>query len=289
VVTSAGFCIVNNVAIGAAYLKNTYRDQIKKIAIVDFDVHHGNGTEEIVQMLKGKPFKHSIQTEKMGTFINKQNKRLNWLDFDDPKNVLFVSTHLYFEDDPKVFYPYTGGLDNNTLKEDKIYPGGILNIPFGPKNNNPGDYKAIFKAKLIPRLHKFKPDLIMISAGFDGHEYEYINKGKMKLNEFDFAYITQQIQFLANKYCNGRVVSVLEGGYNVSTGLVSSFAQSAFFHARFLNLSINMFHCYDVNLTGMKRKYDIQDDQESIDKLNKSKIKAKKSDKKNDGIDDDED
>ena len=287
--TSGGFCIVNNVCIGAAYAKYKYKKEIKKIAIIDFDVHHGNGTEEIVQMLKGKPFKHSIQTENMGTFINKQYKRLNWLDFDDAKNVLFVSTHLYFEDNPKIFYPYTGGLDNNTPKEDEIYPGGILNIPFGTKNNNPLEYRSIFKAKLIPRMNKFKPDLIMISAGFDGHEYEYINKGKMKLNEFDFAYITQQIQFLANRHCNGRVVSVLEGGYNVSTGLVSSFAQSAFFHARFLNLSINMFHCYDVNLTGMKRKYDIQDEQDSIDKLNKSKIKAKKSDKKNDGIDDDED
>ena len=82
-------------------------------------------------------------------------------------------------------------------------------------------------------MNKFKPDLIMISAGFDGHEYEYINKGKMKLNEFDFAYITQQIQMLANKHCNGRVVSVLEGGYNVSTGLVSSFAQSVFFKCFF--------------------------------------------------------
>ena len=281
---SSGFCIVNNVCIGAAYAKYKYKNDIKKIAIIDFDVHHGNGTEEIVQMLKGKPFKTSISSDKMGTFINKQTKRLNWLDFDDAKNVLFVSTHLYFEDNPRLFYPYTGGLDNNTQKDDEIYPGGILNIPFGPKNNNPLEYRNIFKMKLVPRLHKFKPDLIMISAGFDGHEYEYINKGKMKLNEFDFAYITQQIQFLANKFCNGRVVSVLEGGYNVSTGLVSSFAQSAYFHARFLNSSINMFHCFDVNLTGMKRKYDIQDDQES----NKSKIKAKKSDKKHDGIDDDD-
>ena len=277
--TSGGFCIVNNIAIGAAYAKFRYRNEIKKIAIIDFDVHHGNGTEEIVQMLKGKPFKHTIQTENMGTFINKQNKRLNWLDFDDAKNVLFVSTHLYFEDNPKLFYPYTGGLDNNTPKEDEIYPGGILNIPFGPKNNSPMDYRNIFKTKLIPRLHKFKPDLIMISAGFDGHENEYINKGKMKLNEFDFAFITQQIQFIANKYCNGRVVSVLEGGYNVSSGLVSSFAQSAFFHARFLNSSINMFHCYDFKLTGIKRKYEIQDNMENFEKINKIKTKIKKIDK----------
>ena len=277
VITSSGFCIVNNICIGAAYAKYKYKNEIKKIAIVDFDVHHGNGTEEIVQMLKGKPFKHSIHTEKMGTFINKQYKRLNWLDFDDAKNVLFISTHLYFEDNPKIFYPYTGGLDNNTPKEDEIYPGGILNIPFGPKNNNPGEYRSIFKTKLLPRLTKFKPDLIMISAGFDGHENEYINKGKMKLNEFDFAYITQQIQFIANKYCNGRVVSVLEGGYNVSSGLVSSFAQSAFFHARFLNSSINMFHFSESKISGMKRNHDNEDD--LYGKISKNKLKVRKNDK----------
>ena len=101
----------------------------------------------------------------------------------------------------------------------------------------------------------------------------------MKLNEFDFAFITQQIQFIANKYCNGRVVSVLEGGYNVSSGLVSSFAQSAFFHARFLNSSINMFHCYDFKLTGIKRKYEIQDNMENFEKINKIKTKIKKIDK----------
>ena len=278
VITSSGFCIVNNVCIGAAYAKYKYKNEIQKIAIVDFDVHHGNGTEEIVQMLKGKPFKHTIQTERMGTFINKQNKRLNWLDFDDAKNILFISTHLYFEENPKIFYPYTGGLENNTTKEDEIYPGGILNIPFGPKNNNPQEYRNIFKSKLLPRLHKFKPNLIMISAGFDGHENEYINKGKMKLNEFDFAYITQQIQFIANKYCNGRVVSVLEGGYNVSSGLVSSFAQSAFFHARFLNSSINMFQYPETKLSGMKRNYEMNDDEVSGNK-SKNKLKIRKNDK----------
>ena len=68
VVTSSGFCIVNNVAIGAAYLKNTYRNQIKKIAIVDFDVHHGNGTEEIIQMLNYKKFSKSFSFEKNGFF-----------------------------------------------------------------------------------------------------------------------------------------------------------------------------------------------------------------------------
>ena len=279
IVTSIGFCIVNNVAIGAAYAKYKYKNDINKIAIIDFDVHHGNGTEEIIQMLTGKTFIDSSISEKNATFITRTNKRLNWLDFDDGKNILFISTHVYNEDNPKVFYPYTGSVENNTHKESDLYPGGILNVPFGVKNNNPKEYRNILKAKIIPRLYKFKPDLIFISAGFDGHENEIINQGRMQLNEFDFAYITQQIQFVANKFCKGRIISVLEGGYNVSTGIVSSFAQSAFVHARFLNLSINMFHCYDVKLSGTKRKYDLSEDNEAYDKINKGKIKPRRSDR----------
>ena len=277
--TSMGFCIVNNVAIGAAYAKYKYKNDINRIAIVDFDVHHGNGTEEIIQMLTGKIFNDKSVSDRNVTIISKTKRRLNWLDFDDAKNILFISTHVFIEDDPKTFYPYTGGVDTNTYKDSDLYPGGILNIPFGPKNNNPKEYKNVLKSKIIPRLYKFKPDLVFISAGFDGHENEVINQKKMQLTEFDFAYITQQIQFVANKFCKGRVVSVLEGGYNVSTGLISSFAQSAFVHTRFLNLSINMFHCYDVKLTGNKRKYEISEENEIFDKINKVKTKPRRSDR----------
>ena len=279
ILTSMGFCIVNNVAIGVAYAKYKYKNDISKIAIIDFDVHHGNGTEEIIQMLTGKFFYDNYSNGKHGTLIAKNKKRLNWLDFDDAKNILFVSTHVYNEENPRIFYPYTGSIETNTKKDSDLFPGGILNVPFGPKNNNPHDYKSILRAKIIPRLYKFKPDLIFISAGFDGHENEYINQGRMKLTEFDFAYITQQIQFVANKFSKGRVISVLEGGYNVSTGLVSSFAQSAFTHARFLNSSINMFYCYDVKLSGIKRKYEIQDEIEVFDKINKIKGKPRRSER----------
>ena len=95
----------------------------------------------------------------------------------------------------------------------------------------------------------------------------------MFLNEFDYAFITQQIQFVANIFCNGRVISVLEGGYNISTGIISSFSQSVFTHARFLNLSLNMFNCYDVKLTGLKRKYEMDDDVAIFYKINKSRNK----------------
>jgi acetoin utilization deacetylase AcuC-like enzyme len=280
ILTSMGFCIVNNVAIGVAYAKYKYKNDINRIAIVDFDVHHGNGTEEIIQMLTGKEFTDSCITDRNNKIFTKTTKKLNFLDFDDPKNILFISTHVYSEEDPKIFYPYTGSTENNTNKESILYPGGILNVPFGAKNNNPKEYRSVLKAKIIPRLYKFKPDLIFISAGFDGHENELINQGLMQLTEFDFAYLTQQIQFVANKFCKGRIISVLEGGYNVSTGLISSFAQSAFVHTRFLNLSINMFYCYDVKLTGVKRKNDITDEIEVFDKfINKGKLKPRRSDR----------
>ena len=279
VVTSAGFCIVNNVAIGAAYLKNTYRDKIKKIAIVDFDVHHGNGTEEIIQMLNYKKFSKSFQYEKNGFFTVEDIKQINWLDFDDAKNILFISTHIYDKANEKKFYPYSGGTGTNSEKQSPLYPGGILNIPFGFKNNLPYEYRNVFRSKVIPRLCKFKPDFIFISAGFDGHENESINQHHMSLNEFDFAFITEQIQFVANKYAEGRVVSVLEGGYNVSTGLISSFAQSALTHARFMNSSVNMYQCFDVKLTGIKRKYELEDEMNIYNKNNKVKNKPRRSER----------
>ena len=98
----------------------------------------------------------------------------------------------------------------------------------------------------------------------------------MSLNEFDFAFITQQIQFVANKFSKGRVVSVIEGGYNVSTGLISSFAQSTFTHARFMNLIINLVQCFDVKLSRLKRKYKMDDETDIYNKVNKNKNKPRR-------------
>ena len=81
----------------------------------------------------------------------------------------------------------------------------------------------------------------------------------------------------ANKFYNGRVVSVLEGWYNISSGLISSFAQSVFTHARFLNLGLNIFQCYDIKLSGLKRKYEMNDDMEIFDKINKCRNKIYKN------------
>ena len=274
-ITSSGFCIVNNVAIGAAYTKNKYRNEIKKIAIFDFDIHHGNGTEEIIQMLNYKSFIKTFEYDNKYSINTKYIKQINWFDSDDAKNILFISSHIYDEENPNSFYPYSGGTESNTTKDSVLYPGGIYNIPFGLKKNVSYEYRNIMRTKVIPRLYKFKPDIIFLSAGFDGHENEIINQHNMHLNEFDYAFITRQIQFVANKFCNGRVVSILEGGYNISAGLVSSFAQSVFTHARFLNLSLNMFQCSDIKLSGLKRKYEMNDDKETFEKSNKSRYKIK--------------
>ena len=266
--TSLGFCLVNNVAIGAAYAKNKYRNDIKKIVIFDFDVHNGNGTQEIVQMLDNKIFEKKFKYDKVCELTTKKIKQINWSDEDDAKNVLFISTHIY-DPEKNNFYPYEGNFIKNTTKKNKIYPGGILNIPFYPKKNISEEYINIFKTEVIPRIYEFKPDLIFLSAGFDAHENEIINQNYMSLTEFDYAFITQQMQFIANKFCYGKLISVLEGGYNLSTGIISSFAQSVFTHARFLSSSLNMFQNYNIKLTGNKRKYD--DDDIIDEEINKNK------------------
>ena len=230
-------------------------------------------------MLNYKKFQKSFQYEKNGYFTVGDTKQINWYDFDDAKNILFISTHIYDKANEKKFYPYSGGTETNTVKTSNLYPGGILNIPFGFKNNLPYEYRNVIRSKVIPRLYKFKPDFIFISAGFDGHENETINQHHMSLNEFDFAFITQQIQFVANKFAEGRVVSVLEGGYNVSTGIISSFAQSALTHARFMSLSINMYQCFDVKLTKIKRKYEMEDEMNIYNKNNKVKNKPRRSER----------
>ena len=257
--TSSGFCLVNNIAIGAAYAKNKYRNEIVKVAIFDFDVHHGNGTEEIVQMLNSKTFEKKFVYEKLCELKTRNIKQINWSDGDDAKNVLYISTHIFNEEKNKNknnFYPFTGSTESNTNKISPVYPGGIYNIPIVPKNNliTGNEYRNIIKTKVIPRLYEFKPDIIFLSAGFDCHENEMINEKYISLNEFDYAFITQQIQFVANKFCKGRVISVLEGGYNISAIIISSFGQSVFTHTRFLNQSLNMFQVKDVKFTGFKRE-----------------------------------
>lgn len=159
---SMGFCVFNNVAIATRYAIEKYG--LERVALIDFDVHHGNGTE--------------------AAFVN------------DP-HVLMCS---FFQ---HPFYPYSGleGGDN------------MVNIPL-PASTSGKVVREMIKKIWIPRLQEFKPQLIVISAGFDAHREDDL--GQMGLVEDDYVWITQQLMAIAKEYCDGKIVSCLEGGYNLS-------------------------------------------------------------------------
>jgi acetoin utilization deacetylase AcuC-like enzyme len=159
---SMGFCVFNTIAIAIRYALEQY--DLDRVAVIDFDVHHGNGTE--------------------AAFI------------DDP-HVLMCS---FFQ---HPFYPYSGleGGDN------------MVNIPL-PANTSGKVVREMISKIWIPRLQEFKPQLIMISAGFDAHREDDL--GQMGLVEDDYVWITQQLMNVANQTCEGKIVSCLEGGYNLS-------------------------------------------------------------------------
>ena len=161
---AAGFCILNNIAIGAKYLLDRYK--YRRVAIIDFDVHHGNGTQDI---------------------------------FYDNKNVLFISTHQY------PFYPGTGS------EKEKGKYNNICNIPL-PAGTNSEEYLNAFEFAL-KRLKDFKPEFILISAGFDGHAADPL--AQFKLTSEDYYEMTKRILETSNKFSNGKVVSILEGGYDL--------------------------------------------------------------------------
>ena len=161
---AAGFCILNNIAIGAKYLLNKYR--YNKVAIIDFDVHHGNGTQDI---------------------------------FYEEENVLFISTHQY------PYYPGTGS-DKEKGKFNNIY-----NIPL-PAGTNSKEYLNAFEFAL-KKLKEFQPEFVLISAGFDAHILDPL--AQFKLETEDFYNITKRILETSKNSCNGKVVSILEGGYDL--------------------------------------------------------------------------
>ena len=160
-----GFCIYNNVAVGAQYLLNKYK--FNKVAIVDFDVHHGNGTQDI---------------------------------FYDNKKVLYISTHQY------PFYPGTGE-DNEKGKYNNIF-----NIPL-PAGTSSEEYLNAYEF-VLKKLKEFKPEFILFSAGFDAHENDPL--AQFQLKSKDFYELTKRTLSLAKSCCNGKVVSILEGGYDLN-------------------------------------------------------------------------
>jgi acetoin utilization deacetylase AcuC-like enzyme len=160
-----GFCIYNNVAVGAHYLIDKYK--FNKIAIIDFDVHHGNGTQNI---------------------------------FYDNEKVLYISTHQY------PFYPGTGAI-NEKGKHDNI-----LNIPL-PAGTNSEEYMNAYE-HVLKKLKGFKPEFLLFSAGFDAHQDDPL--AQFKLKSKDFYDITKRTLKVINKSINNKVVSILEGGYDLN-------------------------------------------------------------------------
>ena len=160
-----GFCIYNNVAVGAHYLLEKYK--LNKIAIIDFDVHHGNGTQDI---------------------------------FYNNEKVLYISTHQY------PFYPGTGA--NN----EKGKHGNILNIPL-PAGTNSEEYMNAYE-HVLKKLKEFKPEFLLFSAGFDAHQDDPL--AQFKLRSKDFYDITKRTLKVINKSINNKVVSILEGGYDLN-------------------------------------------------------------------------
>jgi len=163
-----GFCLFNNVAISARYAQQTYG--VGKVAIIDWDVHHGNGTQEIF--------------------------------YEDP-SVFYISLHQY------PFYPGTGSRDEKGTG--KGY-GFTLNFPM-PAGSNDEDYLKVFGEEVVPALEKFQPEFIIISAGFDAHRDDPL--AGMELTEEAFARMTRLTDAVAKKFSEQRILSVLEGGYNL--------------------------------------------------------------------------
>ena len=158
-----GFCLFNNVAIAAKHALDVHG--LKRVAVVDFDVHHGNGTEEALR--------------------------------DEPR-ALMVSFYQH------PFYPYSEVAPDTPNR---------VNVPV-PAHAKGDAVRQLVTDKWLPALHAFKPEMIFISAGFDAHREDDI--GGMGLVEADYAWMTQQVMAVAKEYAKGRIVSCLEGGYNLS-------------------------------------------------------------------------
>ena len=160
-----GFCIFNNVAIGATYLLEKYK--LNKVAIIDFDVHHGNGTQDI---------------------------------FYNEKKVLYISSHQF------PFYPGTGS------KDEIGKFNNILNIPLKAGTVSEEFFNSY--KKVYEKLKEFSPQFILLSAGFDAHKNDPL--ANVNLESKDYYILTKEIMKIAKKICDNKIVSILEGGYNLS-------------------------------------------------------------------------
>ena len=161
-----GFCIFNNIAVGAMHALEYYG--LQRIAIMDFDVHHGNGTENIFK--------------------------------DDPR-VLMCSTFQH------PFYPYSGAHSGSERGNDHM-----INLPLAAGSGGK-EFRAAVNQHWLPALEKFQPEMLLISAGFDAHYADQL--AMLRFTEADYAWVTGVIKEVATKYAQGRIVSTLEGGYDL--------------------------------------------------------------------------
>ena len=174
-----GFCIFGNVAIAAKYAIENHK--LKRVAVVDFDVHHGNGTQEIL--------------------------------WDDP-NVLFVSTH------QMPLWPGSGTHEEHGKHQN------ILNIPIQANTDGPA-FRKKFDEIILPRLDSYKPEILIISAGFDAHYKDPL--ANIELMTEDYEWITHRLCDIADEHADGRLISSLEGGYNLA-----ALAESVAVHVKVL-------------------------------------------------------
>jgi acetoin utilization deacetylase AcuC-like enzyme len=161
-----GFCLFNNVVVGAYHARAAHG--ISRVAVVDWDVHHGNGTQHMME--------------------------------DDP-DFFYASTH------QSPLYPGTGWADETGVA------GNVLNVPLPPGTDSQG-FRAAFSHRILPALEDFKPGLILISAGFDAHVADPI--ANLRLEATDYGWATREILAVAGRVCENRVVSALEGGYDLA-------------------------------------------------------------------------
>jgi acetoin utilization deacetylase AcuC-like enzyme len=165
-----GFCFFNNVAVAAAYAKQKYG--LKRVAIVDFEVHHGNGTEDIVR-------NHFNATP------------------EDDKGYLFCSSYEY------PLYPFE-------IIESDTPP--VINTPLKATTKGP-DFRKAISEHWLPALRDFKPEIIFISAGFDAHIED--DMSQVSLTEGDYRWVTDELKAIVKEHGEGRIVSMLEGGYHL--------------------------------------------------------------------------
>lgn len=169
-----GFCLFNNVAIAARYLQKA--KGVEKILIVDWDVHHGNGTQDIF--------------------------------YDDP-SILYFSSHQY------PYYPGTGSMQEGGSGKGETF---TVNAPMRAGCGD-REYQQVYSKMLSPVAEVFKPDFILVSAGFDAHEDDPL--ASMRLTDEGFGWLTRLVVELAEKHCGGRLISMLEGGYGQALGTSS--------------------------------------------------------------------